>query len=71
MPEIHLRDWSARCGARTTIEDGGRFRVSAVQRVRHNNWYEVTAFDERGKRLGSGWINGIALIGQDIAEVLK
>lgn len=71
VPEIHPRDPVGAMRRAYYIEDGGRFRVSAVQRVRHNNWYEVTAFDERGKRLGSGWINGIALIGQDIVKYSK
>ena len=46
------------------IPKGGGFKVLETFDKRGNPWYRVTAFDQRKKQIGIGWINSTALLGQ-------
>jgi hypothetical protein len=48
------------------IPKGGAFKVLDTFGKRGNPWYRVTAFDQRKKQIGIGWINSTALIGQKL-----
>lgn len=48
------------------IPKGGVFKVLETFKKRGNPWYKVVAFDQRKKRIGTGWINSTALIGQEL-----
>lgn len=43
--------------------DGG-FKVLEVYKEKSNPWYKVTAFDKNIEKIGTGWINSTALLGQ-------
>ena len=46
-------------------KDGG-FKVLEVYKEKNNPWYKVTAFDKKAETIGIGWINSIALLGQQL-----
>ncbi len=46
------------------IPNGGVFKVLETVKKKGNPWYRVVAFDQRNKRIGTGWINSTALLGQ-------
>jgi hypothetical protein len=48
------------------IPEGGSFKISAVRKKASSQWYQVTAIDKDNETIGSGWINSIALPGQDL-----
>ena len=48
------------------IPKGGGFKVLEIVKKKANPWYRVTAFDQRGTQMGTGWINSTALLGQKI-----
>ena len=49
---------------------GTLISIVSVDRSDHDNpWYRVTATSRAGSELGTGWINSIALIGQEIRVV--
>jgi len=51
------------------IPKGGRFKVLEVYKEKANPWYpwyKVTAFNQRTEQIGTGWINSIALLGQEL-----
>ncbi len=45
------------------IPNGGVFKVLETVKKKGNPWYRVVAFDQRNKRIGTGWINSTALLG--------
>lgn len=51
------------------IPSGGRFRVISAARKGDTPWYEVEAWDKAQRSIGSGWINSMALIGQNLGLV--
>jgi len=46
------------------IPKGGIFKVLEADKKEGTPWYRVVAFDQRNKRIGTGWINSTALLGQ-------
>lgn len=48
------------------IQKGGAFKVLETFKKRGNPWYRVVAFDQRKKKIGTGWINSTALLGQKL-----
>ena len=52
------------------IPNGGKFKVVGKKEIRHILWYKVIAYDQNKRRIGSGWINSIALLSQKL-EVEK
>ena len=51
------------------ISGGGRIHVVGMRRARARQWYHVRATDHDGTDLGFGWINSMALRGQEIEKV--
>ncbi len=49
------------------IPEGGIFKVLEVAKNdEYYPWYKVIAFDQRKKQIGTGWINSLALVGQEL-----
>ena len=48
------------------IPGGGGFKVLDTFDKKGNPWYRVSAFDQRKKQVGTGWINSTALLGQQL-----
>lgn len=48
------------------IPVGGSINIIEAKRRDDTAWYDVRAFDEANKPLGHGWVNSLALIGQDL-----
>lgn len=48
------------------IPQGGGFKVLEVYKEKTNPWYRVIAFDQRTEKIGTGWINSAALLGQQL-----
>jgi len=48
------------------IPKGGGFKVLEMVKKKTNPWYKVTAFDQGKNQIGTGWINGTALLGQEL-----
>jgi len=48
------------------IPQGGGFKVLEVYKEKTNPWYKVIAFDQRTEQIGAGWINSMALLGQQL-----
>ncbi len=48
------------------IPEGGGFKVLDTLDKKGNPWYRVSAFDQRKKQIGTGWINSTALLGQEL-----
>jgi hypothetical protein len=53
------------------IPEKGSFKVVDIFHKRGNPWYKVTAFNQKRKQIGTGWINGIALLGQELDAIVK
>ena len=47
---------------------GSEFVVDRKKLKRGKPWYYVEAFEPDGMSAGKGWVNSIALIGQDVEE---
>ena len=45
---------------------GCGFKVLYINKDKFNPWYKVTAFNQKTENIGSGWINSIALRGQQL-----
>ena len=45
---------------------GSKIRVLRSVKVTGGLWYEVIATDARSRRIGKGWVNSIALLGQNL-----
>lgn len=48
------------------IPPSGAFKILATKKRGPTPWYRVAAADDQRQSLGQGWINSIALIGQDL-----
>lgn len=48
------------------IPKWGVFKVLETVKKKGNPWYKVVALDQRKKRIGTGWINSMALLGQEL-----
>jgi hypothetical protein len=48
------------------IPKGGVFKVLETFKKRGLPWYKVVVLDQRKKRIGTGWINSAALLGQEL-----
>ncbi len=48
------------------IPKWGVFKVLQTVKKRGNPWYKVDAFNQRKYRIGTGWINSTALLGQEL-----
>ncbi len=66
MPALHPTDPIAAIQQIKQIPQGGGFKVIEVSDDETNPWYKVTAFDQKTKHIGIGWINSTALFGQQL-----
>ena len=48
------------------IPVGGSISVIETKKRNDNPWYHVKAFGVRNQPIGDGWVNSLALIGQDL-----
>lgn len=48
------------------IPEGTRFEIIDIYKDGDNPWYKVNAYNQNVQKIGSGWINCIALIGQNL-----
>jgi hypothetical protein len=69
MPELNPVDPLAAIANAKGIDVGGIITVRAVATKDSTRWYRVEALSAGGQRVGSGWVNSTALLGQDIAVV--
>jgi hypothetical protein len=66
MPSINPSDPGEAIQDVEEIPARGRFKVFDVETKDGIPWYKVTAFDEDNQRIGAGWINSTALLGQQL-----
>jgi len=66
MPSHSPADPLAELQKMKKIPQGGGFRVLEVYKGEVHPWYKVKAFDSRRAEIGTGWINSIALVGQQL-----
>lgn len=64
MPSHSPADPMAAMQQMKYIPQGGGFTVLEVYNKERSPWYKVIAFDQRTERIGAGWINSTALLGQ-------
>jgi hypothetical protein len=69
MPELHPLDPIGAIERIRVIPEGGTIQIASSAERQGTRWYEVEAYGELGERLGTGWVNSTALIGQDVKEV--
>ena len=68
MPEFEPADPMQALGRMKQIRAGGTITVVGQRDKGGTPWYEVNARQANGAQLGRGWINSLALLGQDIKE---
>jgi hypothetical protein len=66
MPELEPADPLAALQRMIQIPKGGAFKISEIRKKGTSPWYRVVAIDQNKKRIGEGWINSTALLGQDL-----
>jgi hypothetical protein len=66
MPSHSPADPIAALQQMKQIPKGGVFKVLETVKKKGNPWYKVVALDQRKKRIGTGWINSTALLGQEL-----
>jgi len=64
MPSLSPADPMAAIQRMRQIPKGGVFKVLETAKKRNTPWYRVVAFNEEKQRIGTGWINSTALLGQ-------
>lgn len=69
MPELNPADPMGAIERIRVIPQEGSIGIVAIANREVTQWYEVEAYDGAGARLGSGWVNSTALIGQDVQEI--
>jgi hypothetical protein len=48
------------------IPKGGMVKIMETIQKNSTPWYKIIAFDQKNKRIGAGWINSTALLGQEL-----
>ena len=66
MPSHSPADPIAALQKMKQIPKWGVFKVLETVKKKGNPWYKVVALDQRKKRIGTGWINSMALLGQEL-----
>ena len=69
MPELNPSDPLKAAQRMKQIPIGGAFKIEEVQKRGTTPWYRVVAIDKDHKKIGNGWINSIALLGQNLQEI--
>jgi hypothetical protein len=68
MPEVEPDNPLEAMQRMKKIPKGAAFKVYRVEKKGNTPWYGVRAIGSDKKRIGSGWINSDALLGQDMAR---
>lgn len=66
MPEFEPSDPMEALENTKDIPTGNLIKVISIREKDNNPWYEVEVFNNRGNRIGKGWINSQALMGQSL-----
>lgn len=66
MPELDPEDPIAALRRMKQIPKGGAFKILGVAKRASSPWYRVAAIDNKGGKIGAGWINSTALVGQEL-----
>ena len=66
MPSHSPADPIAAVQRMKQIPRGGRIRVIDNYNEYSKPWFKVTAYDDESERIGTGWINSVALFGQKL-----
>jgi hypothetical protein len=69
MPELEPADPMAAIARILEIPSGGEILILQKRDRRGTPWFEAEAYSPAGVRVGAGWINSTALLGQDIEIV--
>lgn len=66
MPSHSPPDPFAALNQMKQIPKGGRFRIVETVKKDNRPWYKVIAFNQKKRRIGTGWINSTALLDQEL-----
>ena len=66
IPSLNPADPMAAIQQMKQIPKGGVFEVIETVKKENSPWYKVIAFNQRKQRIGTGWINSTALLGQEL-----
>lgn len=66
MPELEPANPLVAMQHMKQIPKGGAFEISEIGKKGTSPWYHVVAIDQSRTRIGEGWINSTALLGQDL-----
>jgi len=66
MPEFEPPDPLGAIQRMKQIPKSGAFKVYEMRKKGASPWYRVVAIDENKKKIGDGWINSTALLGQTL-----
>lgn len=66
MPSYSPVDITAAMKKMKEIPVGGSIKIQKAVSNNGKPWYKVIAYDQRKKRIGMGWINSTALLGQKL-----
>lgn len=69
MPEFDPSDPIAAINKMKELVAGSRITILATKDKNGTPWYEVSATDKNGNKIGNGWINSTALIGQKMLVI--
>ncbi len=69
MPEFDPSDPIAAINKMKELVAGSRITILVTKDKNGTPWYEVNATDKKGNKIGKGWINSTALIGQKILVI--
>lgn len=69
MPQLNPADPIAAVGKMKELVTDNRIKILNIVNKRNTPWYEVKAFDKNSKSIGVGWINSMALIGQELRVI--
>jgi hypothetical protein len=66
MPVLTSSDPLAELTKAKIITAGSIITIMSISELHSSPWYKVSVTDAAGTRLGSGWVNSIALLGQEL-----
>ncbi len=69
MPEFEPSDPLAAINEMKELVSGSRITILSIKKKNNTPWYEVNSTDPKGNNTGKGWVNSIALIGQEILVI--
>ena len=69
MSELNPDDPMAALGETKYMSSGLIIKIARISKLHSNPWYKVSVTNGAGTHLGIGWINSIALIGQDLEAI--